>query len=894
MLTWFFVSKLSPIHDGYEAIYGAALIGTLAIYFTIIVISANMSQEFPFRLSLKYIVFSRCSFAYFALILSNVLISSTLFFWESSYVFDKLFLINSSIVIFIISIIIFIFLLTRFKIENNIKYFFNDMIGGYHEDFGFPIYENVGDYKGEDNGDIFEFSKEKEKMKHIGVTEAKINPALSLSDDKKEVSPQFFILNLGKGKLQIKDWNFLKNIDIPIKSLRVKKYEFGDESLTHQVVCEYYPNDNKAIQEEELKEILRENISYKDFPKGDFKEVYYKLKINGSEEKLRTLILKHIKEQENLLEKRFLYSSLMSIFIEKELTKEATNREEIIRAKLNDLYEQKELFFNSPSIISKLQDKLASFLFTEFGKVKEFNRLLNTSGLYIKEFLDIRYIDEFKKNDDKNWINNFSNLIYNTVTRLYELNKLLITLDLENKTKKRYLLIQLGELNKILEHYTYLHQTDFLKGYYDKDVEASKKELADFKLSIIKKQQEYVKEKQSELFYLILYNIDREELSKDFFEIALKIYNLKDFDKQYYKYERFDKLDWLNYDWFGGGVQTIAPFNFNRYRLLISFYKLLNNEEIDIKRFENENFTSVSYSFEKELDKLSEIFISKYFDYDKKKFTSFKKKTIKEIKEKKKSIKKNKQDYIIKTPLKKEHVSKFIIDCREAWKNTQNEVSEFMQIKEVKGGSKVKSFFGQYTLFDKEWFLDSFDKNVALSRDSGKDFGRSQANSKLKQILDLINKLFDKKKDKEVVIKDIYSDLTKLVQPNKEYYLFYGSDFRIYDIPNINWSRKGIETANLTLNQSIIHLCHSHNPDNLLFEKGSFILKQHKQGYEKIDELLVVQIETIDKDGEIKEILEKNKKFESENDVKQMVKIRIAEKFEIERNKNIKLIRLKL
>src|SRR3989344_2586722 len=558
------------------------------------------------------------------------------------------------------------------------------------------------------------------------------------------------------------------------------------------------------------------------------------------------------------------------------------------------LYELKFENYKDLILARFYQDFLYNLVKENFYRVKEFNTRLNTSGLYLKEFLDIRYIDDFKKNENKAWINNYETLMSNTINKLYDLCRTVLLLDIEQKTKKRYLLTQLGELNKVLEHYDYLHETDFLNEYYDRSIDSSKKELADNKIRIIKKQQENLKEKQSELFYLILYNIDKEELTKDFFEVALRIYNLKGFDKQYYRYERFDKLDWLNYDSFSGGVQTIAPFNFNRYRLLLSFYKYVQGGEINIKRFENENFTDVSYSFEKELENISENFITKYFDYGNEKFVQFKKQILKEIKEKKESIKKDKQNYIIKTSLKKEHVDNFIKDCRELWEKNQKNISQFMQLGEIKGGSEVKTFFGQYTLFDKEWFLDEFDKNVAFSRDTGKDFGESQGNSKLKQVLDLINKLFDKKKDKEIIIKNIHSDLAKEIQPNKEYYLFYSSGFEIYNIPNLNWSRQGIETANLNLNNSIIHLCHSYNPENLLFEKGAFILEQYKQGYEKINEPLVVQIEPIDKAEEIKNILEKNKNYKSEEDVKQLVKIRIAEKFNVKRTKEAKLIRLKI
>jgi hypothetical protein len=233
-------------------------------------------------------------------------------------------------------------------------------------------------------------------------------------------------------------------------------------------------------------------------------------------------------------------------------------------------------------------------------------------------------------------------------------------------------------------------------------------------------------------------------------------------------------------------------------------------------------------------------------------------------------------------------------DCKEAWETDQKNLSEFMLLRQAEDGNKIKTFFGQYTLFNKDWFLDSFNKDVDISRDSGKNFGRSQGNSKTKQVLYLINKLFDKQKDKEIVVKDVLSDLEKEFQPNKEYYLFYSSELDVYKIPKLDWNRQGMEIANTIINNSKIHLCYSFNPEILLFEKDSFILKQYSQGYENIDEPLVVQIQILDKDDEIRQILKSNKNFKSVEEVKQMVKIRIAEKFEVERNENAILIRIKL
>lgn len=897
------ISQNYFVTSNFISIYYGAIVGFIAIYATIIAISVNLSQELPLKISLKYILYSRLNLSYLFIIGLNIILVHFLFLNSVSENIENSILVTNTFFLFLLTLFFILAFMNKFKLEHHIKSFFEDMIHRYSGDFTKPTTAGVKNYEITEKEGFFliaskNFPKEKqeinpEDIKSETMSAGKKAPSINIS--KQRVLPARLPIYIGKGKVQVKNWEFLDNISIPV-NLRINKYEFGDENFTPQIVCEYYPPNNKKEVENELKKIIKENIKYKDFPKEEFKELFDKLKKNGAEEKLISMIKNYIAKEANLQERRFLYFSFEEFFKESELNKKRiSDIKEVLNIDIKNLYEQKELFFKSPAIIAKLQDKLTSLLIANFRKVNYMSPQLNISGFYIKEFLDVRYTDIYEKSEDWQWIQEYEYLINNTIKNIFSLCRAIIELDIKEELKKKYLVEQIGNLNKVLEHYDYLHETDFLKEYYDENVDNSKKDLADKKMSIIRKQQEYLKEKQSELFYLILYNIDKEELTKDFFEIAIKIYNLKNFDKQYYKYERIDKLDWLNYDWFSGGVQTIEPFNFNRYRLLISFYKYLKSGEIDIKRFENENFTDTSNSFEKELDNITEKFISKYFEYDKNKFIQFKRQLLKEIKEKKESIKKNKQDYIIKTPLKTEYVDKFIKDCKEAWEKNQKDISQFMQLKTIDGGSEVKTFFGQYTLFDKEWFLDEFDKNVTFLRDTGKVFGISQSNSKLKQILDLINKLFNEEKgDKEIIIKEIHSDLAKEIKPNKEYFLFYGSDLKIHNIPNLNWSRQGIETANLNLNNSIIHFCYSYNPENLLFEKGTFILEQYKQGYEKINEPLVVQIEPIDKDTEIQTILEKNKKYKSPEDVRQLVKIRIAEKFNVKRTKNAKLIRLKI
>ena len=103
------------------------------------------------------------------------------------------------------------------------------------------------------------------------------------------------------------------------------------------------------------------------------------------------------------------------------------------------------------------------------------------------------------------------------------------------------------------------------------------------------------------------------------------------------------------------------------------------------------------------------------------------------------------------------------------------------------------------------------------------------------------------------------------------------------------WSRKDGITASLKINNSNINFIHANIPQSILIEKDSFILKQYKQGFDKFEEILYVDIEKIDK-KEAKEALKSGKtKITSEEELMKKVKIRIAEKFELERNEDKKV-----
>ena len=216
-----------------------------------------------------------------------------------------------------------------------------------------------------------------------------------------------------------------------------------------------------------------------------------------------------------------------------------------------------------------------------------------------------------------------------------------------------------------------------------------------------------------------------------------------------------------------------------------------------------------------------------------------------------------------------------------------------MKVEEIEGGNDIKEAFGIYNLFSKAEFIDSFDKHMQVYRFLGAALRESLNEHKINEVYRFIDESFIKNKDKEISIKDASLKLPDLIEENKEYYLIYSYS----DLPRLaELDKKAIKMEGSVyewdIKKSKIYLIPPGDVKNiLLFEKDTFTLQQYQQGYKKINEPLVVQVEELDK-NDIKEVLKNNKKFKSEEDVKEKVKIRISEKFKVKRNKGL-LIRLK-
>ena len=466
-------------------------------------------------------------------------------------------------------------------------------------------------------------------------------------------------------------------------------------------------------------------------------------------------------------------------------------------------------FFNKdvspPELMTLYQYLMFKVIEQSFYSVKIFSFQLNTSGLYIKEFLDIRFIEQYKRTTDKEWIQKYQQLINQTIDLLFTLSKNILNSNIPNEYKQKYLISMLGELNKSLEHYTHIYEGDFCKeDYYklkfDEKKNPKEKELlntADEKYNFIKSRLKHLQEKLSELFYLILYKIDSGELNISYFKIAIQLYNTKALKSQFNKKESFDKLNFVNYNWFEGGAQSIGSFNFNKYRLLFIFYEYIYSREkektvVDIlNSFEKEVFTERN-TLNSEIENLKMEFIQKYFnEFNKKDFNEFKRIIQKNTAKRIKYFKDEETKYYAENHPKKEYVEQFINDCKVNWDLNQKDLLNFIDVRVVKGGTKLKTCFTQYLLEHKREFLDSFDKTVGLSRDLGSMFIQRQIISKNSKIIVEISNLFSiNRGDKEIIVKDLIKDISKEIKPKKEYYLFYAfDDLKLYEISGIEWAR---------------------------------------------------------------------------------------------------------
>ena len=596
-------------------------------------------------------------------------------------------------------------------------------------------------------------------------------------------------------------------------------------------------------------------------------------------------------------------------YIEKffeEIIKEEKDFGIFSKAILSVLYKLKRK--SSIGEIRVYQNLLLTFLKNSFSNIKEFSRHLNTSGLYIKEFLDKRYEEVFEKTINKKEVKDYEQLILNTINSLYELNKYIINLKIEDNLKYEYLSNQIPEFNKCLENYNYIKNTDFLPDYYEiisktdeekTDEEKEKLKLLDVKLGIINKTQKELLKKQLKLFYIIFSKIDRVNLGQDFFKLAYKFFQIKGFKEKFNEFEDLEMmsdLDWENFDTFSSNAGFIPRFPIFKYRIIIYFYEYLQDKkslEKNLGLLKKENYKEDLEEIKDIIFKIDNNLLDKFFDssikYRLKDLALFKKRALSIFEEEKKKRELSEREYIANTSLEdakqKEHKEKFEKDCLKIWEENQEELKKIFNYKESNNLDNQETFFGQYILYPKVWFLESYYKNVGLNISAGEDLGRDQSLSKKKKIFEEINTTI--KKNETQKIKKFEEIKKFLTSSEKDYYLIYGKKFDIYTIKDINWIVNGLQTAEIKIDEYTIHFIHNiDSEDNILFEKNAFILEQNKKGFKDLGFPLFVEVKDLSIE-QVKQILSKDKTKE-ELDIKQNVVIRIAEKFDIKRDKTKK------
>lgn len=855
---------------------------TIGVLFTgyalLLSISTNLSEEIPYNLSLKYIVFSQTSLSYFTTILINIFIVLS---FSYAFLSNELLkgisntLITSSTAVLLIGAFIFIFIiLKKFNLEDLLKLLVEDTLGN-DTDIKPNLSKKYITFQNKDEETVVIYTKDfEEKKTFIEGNELHVDD-FDYEYYTKTAKPKMFNLPIIYfGKLSITDWSFLENIKSPFR-LILKKYNYKDDVA---VSFEFFPNSKD--KQENIEELLKENIIYNPLNINEIKEVYFKLKYKKNEDKLIRLIHKYIITENKREKKQFLFRNFKDLF---ELH---ISEQKNVKDKISYLYESHKHYSNFPYIILRLQNNLKTILMDEFKKVDNNNDVLFTASLFIKEFMYIRNMSKFELSDDKEWKTQYYLLMRNTIDNIHSICEFVIQSDKEEKDKLELLRRQIEVFNDLENTFSYIKTQKHLgKTLHNK-------------MGRVDEIQNYYNEKRLELFYIILYCIDNGKIEKmrdDFFNLALEFLKIQSFKHTYYEKIDFRKLDLLSYDRFVGGARTIKEFNANKYRLLISFYNFIKGADLDVNNFDKKSFTF--NLLDGALNEFTHDFVKKYIGYFKKRdFNNFKKEVEKILKNNKKKEEKEKNNYIIEAPLLDKYKKRFEADCKNKWQEYQNRLEEFINIRNIQRDNKKIKLFDLNVLFPKEFFLEPFDENVSLFRGGGEDIGIDVGRKKEKIVFENIEKLSEKRNDKEIKVKDLNADIKEYIEPNKNYFLLYNlTEFMNLPYESEMYIDKyGYQKERIHFNNSNVYLIQSlpSIKGNLLFEEDTFILKQYLlKDNEGNSGFILVNVGELEKD-EIKK-LAKEKDVE-ESKLQQKVKIRIWEKFKVERKNNKKLIKLKV
>jgi hypothetical protein len=885
----FILAKDYMLSVDMTASYIGFMVGIIGVYGTIVAISINLSQEYPLKLLIKYFINSRFNLSFVFTILINGIFAFcfsnpdilNLFQTAQMKYFLNTFLLISMFSTFCYFLFFVIFFWKQIIVEKFVAKSFVHMLGCYKKDFTLP--QKINNYIVENEKDFYIIRTSEFLNQHYSIESEAISQSnLEFPSEiysKLPLKPKIIPLYFGRGKLKIKDFNFLKSLHRDFQIV-FPKYVSKDLQFTPSSVYSYLDRDeNMEVIEAEL----ARNIEYSSIDKKEFDEVYSKLLKNGNPEKLLNLVYEYISKSTDIDDKLFILNEFDSYFLNSRLTKlENVDKLDLLKAQISYMYDKKELFVLSPKVLANFQNELLDLLVKNIENDSA-KSILKKGGHHITAFIDYRYYSKFEVCSEENWLMEYSNLIANTIENLKSFTKYILESNEVNPAYKVEIFeLSLGYLNRISER---IH-TDSRR-----NLNKDNKSILKLKNEIITNSKNYLNENKFELFFYTLYLIEKNNLDKKYFDIVLKMLNEKDsknFPEYYYATIFFNKLDNLTYDEFTGGAQFIAGFNFNKYRLVVSIYKFRLDAQFDLSKFPQELFLNERKSLETEIGLLDINFVNKYFECSSDILEQFKKVALEIVRKRKIELKRKKEKYLSETPLVEEYTTKFKNDCFIEWEKGQNKLKQFLDYIRAEGGCDIEKSFLQNKLFEREWFLESFDNTVALARDAGVDFGQNQARSKLNKIITKINALFSKEKDEIIKIHSLDETLKKIIENDSDYYLFCNLDIEIWKLPNLVWTRNGEEDAIITINNSKIYIYQLPKAPNILIKKHDFILKQYSQGYKKINNELVILIDKLTPE-DIEQL-----KAQGNSDLKlaQQLKILVSEKFEIQRKPTSKIYKL--
>ena len=137
-----------------------------------------------------------------------------------------------------------------------------------------------------------------------------------------------------------------------------------------------------------------------------------------------------------------------------------------------------------------------------------------------------------------------------------------------------------------------------------------------------------------------------------------------------------------------------------------------------------------------------------------------------------------------------------------------------------------------------------------------------------------------------------------MLEDGKTYYVVYNPQFLTLLPQDVEWyNDEKLIRGRLTLEDSQIYILNIpfSGKGMLLFEEQAITLEQFNYGFPGVNEQLYVEVEDTFTEDEINKLIETpNNNLNTEDDVKQMVKIRIAEKFEVVRDESKQVLGIEL